>query len=243
MQKLAAMPKYHPDARFLTDYAAGSLPASQALCVATHLHYCPQCRLKTGELTELGAELFMQLEPARVDQSEYLRLLDRLKQSPAAEATRMSSQPSSQLPMQQKAGQSVSILPKAVHKLAGGNLEQLNWRHIGKNFRIANINVGDKQRETSLFCIKAGGHVPHHRHKGDEITVILKGSFSDNEDKYGVGDFIVRTRGETHKPVASQDEDCLCISTLDAPIVMSNWLLRFGLYLYNLHAARSLKPA
>jgi putative transcriptional regulator len=231
MKKHAAMLKYHPDARFLTDYAAGSLPASQALCVATHLHYCPLCRLKTGELTELGTELFMQLKPARVEQSEYLRLLDRLKELPAKQSVEKNEE------------QPASILPKAVHKLAGGNLEQLNWRYIGKNFRISNINVGDKQRDTSLFCIKAGGDVPHHRHKGDEITVILKGSFSDNEDKYEVGDFIVRTKGEAHKPVASQDQDCLCLSTLDAPIVMSNWLLRFGLYLYNLYTARHPETA
>ena len=56
------MVRFHPDARFLTDYAAGSLPVSQALCVATHLHYCPGCRLRVGELTELGAELFSLVE-------------------------------------------------------------------------------------------------------------------------------------------------------------------------------------
>jgi putative transcriptional regulator len=36
----------------------------------------------------------------------------------------------------------------------------------------------------------------------------------------------VRTQGEAHRPVASQNEDCLCLSTLDAPIQMSSWLLR-----------------
>ena len=173
----------------------------------------------------------MQQQPVKVEQDEYQRLLERLHTLPAQE------------PAKAAPAQSISILPKAINKLTSGNLEQLNWRRIGKNFRISNINIDDKQRETSLFCIKAGGHVPHHRHKGDEITVILKGSFSDHEGKYGVGDFVVRTRGETHKPVASQDQDCLCLSTLDAPIVMSNWLLRFGLYLYNLYTARQLKAA
>ena len=75
--------------------------------------------------------------------------------------------------------------------------------------------------------------MPHHRHQGDEITVLLKGSFSDQEGKYVVGDFIVRTKGETHRPVASQDQDCLCLAALDAPIVMSNWLVRLGLRLLN----------
>ena len=68
--------------------------------------------------------------------------------------------------------------------------------------------------------------MPHNKHQGDEITVVIKGSFSDHDDKYSTGDFIVRTSGEKHRPVASQDEDCVCLITLDAPIVMSNWFYR-----------------
>lgn len=217
------MIKYHPDARFLTDYAAGCLPTSQALCVATHLHYCPACRTKSRDLTELGAELFSRQPAAEVRAGEFDRLMRRIERQPEQVASEAPVRPANV----------VSILPRAVHKLTNGNLDELRWRRVGRNFRYTRLNVGDRERETSLFFIKAGGSVPRHHHKGDEITVILKGSFSDREDKYAVGDFIVRTRGETHRPVASQDQDCLCLSTLDAPIVMSNWLLRLGLYLMN----------
>lgn len=210
--------KYHPDARFLTDYAAASLPASQALCVATHLHYCAQCRQRVRDLTELGAELFMQQPAVAVDDAEFDRLLARLDHAPVAHA------PVAAVP-------APGGLPPVVHRMARMQLDRLPWRQVGRNFRYSPLRTGDRQRETSLLHIKAGGSVPQHRHQGDEITVILQGSFSDHEDKYGVGDFIVRTSGEVHRPVASQDEDCLCLSTLDAPIVMSNWLLRLGMKL------------
>jgi len=208
------MVKYHPDARFLTDYTAGSLPQSQALCVSTHLHYCQSCRVKVRELMELGTELFVQQQPASVGEDSFSRLLTRIETQPAAEAT--VKEPAS----------ADSKLPHAINKLTRGNLDNLSWRKVGKSFRFSPLKLDDPKRETTLFHIKAGGHVPHHRHGGDEITIILKGSFSDNEDKYGVGDFIVRTSGEAHRPVASQDEDCLCLATLDAPIVMSNWFYR-----------------
>jgi putative transcriptional regulator len=211
------MLKYHPDARFLTDYAAASLPSSQAVCVAAHLHYCAACRLKIRELTALGAELFMQQEPVQVGAADYEQLHQRIATLGSAPAQNSAD------------AKAVSLLPRAINKLANGNIEQLRWRHIGSTFRFSPLNVGDRQRETSLFFIKAGGKVPQHRHQGDEITVILEGSFSDHEDKYNVGDFIVRTKGETHQPVASQDQDCLCLSTLDAPLVMSNWLLRLAM--------------
>ncbi len=211
------MVKYHPDTRFLTDYTAGSLPEAQALCVATHLHYCATCRTRVRELTALGTELFLQQAPIAVGAADFERLLSRVDNLPIASV----SPESVSVPQQEV----VSTLPRPLQKIARGNLENLKWRRIGKRFRYTDLNI-DPKRETKLLHMKAGGSLPHHRHRADEITVVIKGSFSDQDDKYMAGDFIVRTAGEQHRPVASQDEDCLCLSTLDAPIVMSNWFYR-----------------
>jgi putative transcriptional regulator len=213
------MVKYHPDVRFLTDYTAGSLPRSQALCVAAHLHFCTACKARVRELTELGSELFDQQQPLPLQSSAFDRLMDRINTGAAP----ASGTPAVRAPRPVPGN---GDLPRAIARLCQGDVESLSWRRIGKHFRHAALKLGDARRETTLFHIKAGGAVPHHRHGGDEITVVLKGSFSDHEDRYGVGDFIVRTQGEAHRPVASQDEDCLCLSTLDAPIQMSSWLLR-----------------
>jgi putative transcriptional regulator len=211
------MVKYHPDTRFLTDYVAGSLPETQALCVAVHLHYCPSCRVKVGELTELGTTLFVGQQPVAPDADCFERTMAMIDAGAGSRSTRA---------RQPKHSNPDDGMPSVIRKLTHGNLESLSWRHIGNAFRYATINMGDSKRETSLMHIKAGGKLPKHHHKGDEITVVLKGSFSDQEDRYHVGDYIVRTSGETHTPVASQDEDCLCLATLDAPIVMNNWLYR-----------------
>lgn len=211
------MVKYHPDTRFLTDYVAGSLPESQALCVAAHLHYCPACRVKVGELTELGTALFVSQRPTQTAADSFERTMARIDAG-AATSERTASTGAGR--------QDNTTLPRAIHKLTGGNIESLSWRRIGKAFRYADIGPAGDNRETSLMHIRAGGKLPKHHHRGDEITVVLKGSFSDQEDRYHVGDYIVRTSGETHTPVASQDEDCLCLATLDAPIVMNNWIYR-----------------
>jgi len=218
--------KYHPDTRFLTDYAAGSLPESQALCVAAHLHHCADCRAHIRELTQVGTELFMEQPAAEVSSGCFDQVMARVAgaihepaKTPATAANDSSSSDAV------KKTETVS-LPRAISKMTSGNLENLKWRTLGKTFRYSTINTGDAFRESSLLEIKAGGEIPRHHHGGDEITVILKGSFSDQEDKYNVGDFIVRSQGETHTPVASQDEDCLCITTLDAPIKMNNVFYR-----------------
>ena len=226
------MTKYHPDTRFLTDYSAGSLPESQALCVAAHLHYCPACRTKVSELTQVGSELFLSQEREEVSDGCFDTIMAKLSDLPAADGQ---AAPSTSATLQETASKKdlepakdkhANDLPRAIQKLTGGNIEKMRWRKIGKSFRYSDINMGDENRETSLLHIKAGGNVPKHHHRGDEITVILKGSFSDQEDHYHVGDYIVRTSGEMHTPVASQDEDCLCLATLDAPIVINNWFYR-----------------
>ena len=71
--------KYHPDTRFLTDYAAGSLPESQALCVAAHLHYCPTCRSRIAELTQLGTEFFMEQKPAEITEDSFEHVMAKLE--------------------------------------------------------------------------------------------------------------------------------------------------------------------
>lgn len=217
------MSKYHPDIRFLTDYAAGSLPASQALCVAAHLHFCPDCRRGLQEITELGAVLFSEagLAPASNDEAgtDFEKLMARIEElGPEAETATVQAELA--------AADNNSGLPPVLDKLTRGDLDALPWIPLGSKFKYTELATGDRKRETSLFNIKAGGSVPHHSHRGDEITVVLKGSFSDQDDHYQAGDFIVRTRGEAHRPVAAQDEDCLCLSTLDAPIRLSNWLYR-----------------
>jgi putative transcriptional regulator len=221
------MVKYHPDARFLTDFSAGTLPRAQALCVSAHLHYCASCRTRIRELTQLGSELFVMQHPASPSASAFDRLMGKIEVLPPKQSALDADRTDREIRV------SRSDLPKAVAKLAQGSLENLSWRKIGRYFRYTNLPASDPQHESCLLHIKAGGSVPQHRHAGDEITVILKGSFSDSEDNYGIGDFIVRTSGETHRPVATQNEDCLCLVSLDAPIVMSSWLLRLLAPLFN----------
>ncbi len=213
------MTKYHPDTRFISDFAAGSLPMSQALCVSAHLHYCEECKQKVAQLADLGSAFFDKTAPMNLDM-DFSSLMERIDSLPEE----MDDDTSADIASSPKVSQ--SSLPSALNKITNNNLESLNWRRIGKNFSYSEFNIGDPLRETSLFNIKAGGNVPKHVHKGDEITVVLKGSFSDQDDHYQVGDFIVRTSGEVHTPVAAQDEDCLCLSTLDAPIKMTNWFYR-----------------
>ena len=75
------MTKYHPDTRFISDFAAGSLPLSQALCVSAHLHYCDDCKQKVEQLTDLGSVLFDKISPMNLEQ-DFSSLMQRIDSMP-----------------------------------------------------------------------------------------------------------------------------------------------------------------
>lgn len=216
------MVKYHPDTRYLTDFASGSLSRSLALCVSAHLHYCAQCRRAVGDLTTLGTALFERLEPHEVSTAEFDRLMTRIDTSAQP---RSDPRPAS-TSLHVKRSPPRQRLPQAIQRLTGDDPERLRWNQLGSSFRYYPLDVGEDGRRTSLFAIRRGGKMPGHRHKGDEVTVVLRGSFSDQEDHYHQGDFIVRGSGEKHRPVAAQHDDCLCLASLESPIAVTSWWYR-----------------
>ncbi len=221
------MAKYHPDSRFLSDYAAGTLPRSQAVCVAAHLEFCGKCRSHVEQLTNVGAVLFEQLAPEPVSSELLCHVLDEVNEfaepstalAPAAGTARASN-------LYHGHENEIKDLPRVVRSMVTSSVNDLHWVTLGSHLRLSRLNTGDLTKDTSLYHIKAGGRIPEHKHDGEEITVVLRGSFSDAEDIYQQGDFIVRGVGNTHRPIATQDGDCLCLATSDYPIVPTNWFYR-----------------
>jgi putative transcriptional regulator len=205
---------HHPDSQFLNDYAAGSLPVAHSLCVATHLAYCPQCRAQLNQLNSVGGALIEQLAPTPVSSSLLGRLMAQIEgnQHPTVSVQqKVAAQPLVQT------GDD-GPLPDVISKLARCDIKSLSWLRIGKALSIARLATGDKRHEAALYNIRAGGRIPKHRHGSKEITVVLRGSFSDHDGVYQNGDFVVRDVDDCHAPTATLDDDCLCLAVLDRPI-------------------------
>lgn len=213
------MPKFHPDSRYLNDYAAGTLPVALAVVVQAHLEHCSQCRAHVAKLQQLGAVLFEQtLEPIAVHENLLDKVMAQIEQEPAPSQARAP-----------KVQESVNDdLPQVVRKLLDQPLASMAWQKLTKKLRYFRLTTGDKKVEVSLYHIQPGGKIPHHRHTGDEVTLVLKGSFSDKDGVYKQGDFVVRSEGEKHQPIATEDEPCLCLSALERPIQFTGWMRIFN---------------
>ncbi len=199
------MVHHHPDSEVLTDYAAGSLAFGQSLCVAVHLEGCPECRRRSSQLSQVGAELMNQLVPVAVEDG----LLDRI----LGEIDGVSALPVVDIPASPIEG-----VPRALRKLLPDGLDAVPWKRVTSRLQTAVLGVGDAANQVALVRIKPGGSIPEHRHGGTETTVVLRGGFSDRGGNYLAGDFVSLGEDDSHQPIAHQNSDCICLTAQNAPL-------------------------
>jgi len=208
---MKSMIKHHPDAKILNEFAAGSLPLAQSACVSVHLHFCAHCQRQSRRLQQLGSIMFDELPPQEVDDSLLNSVMARLEEEP----------PLAYSPESGKAKK-----PALVERLMQGDYEDLEWQRMNAALQIARLRTGDPDNEFALYHIKAGGSIPKHTHRGTGSTLVLEGSFSDEDGIYHTGDFLERDASIAHSPTATQAGDCICIGVLDAPIKFTPWKYR-----------------
>jgi putative transcriptional regulator len=206
------MIKYHPNINTLAEYAAGSLDTAPSIAVSAHLHFCHQCKKQVQSLQHIGGTILDQRQAVEVDAS----VLDSLMQKIDEMESRPETQP------KHKEGFShydtgLTGLPPVVSKLIGSR-NQLKWKKLTSSLQIASLKTGQSQAEVSLHKISAGGKVMEHDHRGQEYTLVLKGSFSDENGVYQPGDFLLKQPGEIHKPYAAANRDCICLTVVEAPV-------------------------
>ena len=229
------MTQLHPDSDWLTDYAAGSLDDSHALCVSAHLQHCSTCRAEVEQLARVGGALLDAASPENDNATERKdNAANNVAESCAIDDDQVEQTlamlPPMERPEQDSAEgtpvESSASLPRAIKTLAPAGLESLPWKRFGKNLSIADIAKVDDKREVALHRLEPGAAVAHHDHSGREITVVLTGSFSDRNGQYYPGDFIVREPGEQHQPTASENTSCVCLSVTEAPVRFTGPLTR-----------------
>jgi putative transcriptional regulator len=104
-----------------------------------------------------------------------------------------------------------------VRDYIGGDLSDVRWRAIGGGVRQAMIKTADRTK-VRLLSIPGGTAIPDHGHRGLELTLVLKGAFRDEDDRFGPGDIEVATEDLDHTPVAEEGETCICLAATDAPL-------------------------
>ncbi|MFT7388667.1 MAG: putative transcriptional regulator [Candidatus Endobugula sp.] len=230
-------PQHHPDKNLLTEFAAGCLDSAPAIAVSTHLHYCSHCRNEVRKLEQVGAALFSasvdddldqqqvdkpDVESITVSDSAFTSLMEKIEALVGVPKQMADNHTKMALTTLSK---KYELMPKVVQKMMTDN--PIRWRTVTRNLRSAKLVAGQDKYAVSLQKILAGGQVPEHEHTASEITVVLNGSFSDEDSVYQQGDFLLKNAGDKHQPLASNNDDCLCLSVEQAPVKLTGFFMRW----------------
>lgn len=201
--------KHHPSDATLIAYGAGSLGEGLSLVVATHLSYCADCRRRVQEIEALGGVLLEELPPAAVADDALERLMQRLDEPAPAEAPRPAPPP---------APPGALVLPAPLADYLGPVTED-RWRRLVPGIRQIEVLPQRRGEETvRLLRIAPGTALPAHGHGGAELTLVLRGSFSDETGRFEAGDLGELDEETEHQPIADAEVDCICLIATEAPL-------------------------
>jgi len=204
---------YHPENELLFDYASGSLEEEPSLVVAAHLAFCDLCREELRSMENLGGVLLADSGDEQMSPNALEAVISRLDSSPDA---------SSDLQLTP----SDPILPGPIARYVGSGLDGLRWRRVGLSVKEAVIPTANTKFRTSLLRIQPGTAIPNHTHVGSEYTLVLKGGILDDDRHYRRGDLMFEGEHDEHRPKAAEDEECICLVVLDAPLRFTGFFAR-----------------
>jgi putative transcriptional regulator len=208
-------PRHHPSEATVLAYSAGALGQGLALVVASHLDFCPQCRMQVHQGEVIGGALLNELVPepmAAGARDRVLQLLDR----PAPQITVAPHRIADPL-----------VPGPLSHYLIDGSAS-FRWRLMAPGLRqfevVPHVRLGGGNLR--MLRIAPGKTLPRHGHTGTELTLVLRGSYTDELGHFGRGDVAETDDDIVHQPVSDRDEDCICLIATEGPLKFESPLAR-----------------
>ena len=198
----------------LLRYAAGRLRPAPALVVASHLAMSPSSRRFVAGLESVGGALLDEEPMAELSAGLFERTLAELDR-PVRPVRLPPARSHEALDM------GVAIPVPLARRSIG------RWKWLGPGMRFARVDMPeDADHNLVLLRVPAGRALPEHSHSGEEITLVLKGSFHDASGRYGAGDLIHEDEETDHTPVVDEDGECICLAAIEGPMKIKSWLGR-----------------
>jgi putative transcriptional regulator len=166
---------HHLAEETIVAYAAGTLGEAHSVVVASHIAYCSACRSAVRAAEALGGSL--------LDQQDDGPVSDKCRAATLASLDGVSRQVPARLP-------ATPEMPRPLANLLNGaQFADIRWK--GKAPGIAKFDIPlspTSKTHLQLLRIAPGKKLPDHGHGGEELTLVLKGSYSDHTGRFCAGD-------------------------------------------------------
>lgn len=196
----------------LAGFAAGTLAAPAHALVGAHLELSNRNRFYVAELEALAGIAVDEAAPVALnDRDRALAEIFALEPSPAAEKVALSRDPS---------------LPESLRDIVKKPLDALPWKTLLPGVKECKFDEIDGC-VSSLIWVRAGRAMPAHTHEGTELTLVLQGGFKDADGHFVRGDIAFANDDVDHKPIADEDEDCICFAVTEGSLRLTGPIGRF----------------
>jgi putative transcriptional regulator len=203
--------KHHPDASSLMSCSAGSMPEAFAAVMASHIAMCPGCRRELAAMEDIGVAMFEDLSPGFLSRPAPVIALR------ASEADVEFRRPSSE----------AGDVPPPLQAVVGPHLDHIPWRRVAPGVWQHQIALNHPERgDLRLIKVSPGMALPEHGHRGHELTLVLRGAYSDASGTYRAGDVADLDENIEHQPIADPVEGCICLIAVDGKLKFKSRIAR-----------------
>lgn len=233
------MINHHPTDCTLVKFSEGTLGPSDSLVVSAHCDMCSKCQDKVDAFIEnLALKVF---DDKKTDNTVSQSLVDMFGAitSNQRDLQNAGSNPSHSMHLDaiqyELQKYTVSEFNDGRYLVLDGrrfelpdtlcryNVKASEWSKLVGKLWQSQVEIGGGYLAQFIYMEK-GGSVPEHTHRGNELTLVIDGEFSDGLNKYETGDFIALNSKHKHVPSTQSNEGCLVFSIIDQPLhFTSGW--------------------
>jgi putative transcriptional regulator len=189
---------HHPPEDLLADFATGALDQAEHLVVAVHTSQCARCRRFVASIEHLAAAAIEEAAPVPMSAGSFDDVMARIDALPKADSLESATP---------QVDQAYADLPEILKHCRFGKTRRVA---PGVSLRPILLPAPGKSR-AFLLSSSPGTRMLEHTHTGQELTCVLKGSFSHQGGRYGPGDFDFGDDAVDHRPIVGGEEPCLCL--------------------------------
>ena len=216
-----------PSSATLADFSFGNGFSLSDVVLRAHISACKQCREKIREIETIGSDLLMSEIHSHIGlpmddiDSQIDKIVDgydTASHSLDAKSNSLSKSKADDFELDDSLD---CLFPSYLDC----SFDALPWKSAGRDIQLCKLREDGNSR---LWMVKGkpGAKLPKHSHRGQELTLVLKGSYACSSNIYQPGDLHECDDENTHQPIIVGDKDCISLVATEGDLKFDNLLLR-----------------
>ena len=219
--------KHCPSSATLADFSFGNGFSTSEIVLRAHISACRHCRTKIREIETIGSDLLMNEihdhlgTPLENIDSKVDEIVEGYDSSCDREGAKISNLSKSKADDFELDDSLDCLFPSYLDC----SFDALPWKSAGKDIQLCKLREDGNSR---LWMIKGkpGAKLPKHSHRGQELTLVLKGAYACSSNIYQPGDLHECDDENTHQPIIVGEVDCISLVATEGNLKFDNPFLR-----------------